>query len=176
MNSEVALVYVEALLSLAREEDKVLEFKNEIMAITPLFDSEMVRFLATYNIDKSSKKDVIKMAFKDLSVELLHFIYLLIDKNRARYIKEIFKSYLTKANEVLRIKVVEITSPRPLKEGDKQRLTEALKEKFKMDIELLEIIDTSLISGIRVKMGDQMIDASLSHKIEDLKKTLKESW
>ena len=176
MSSEVANVYAEALLSLAREEDKILAFKNEIKAIMPLFDSEVIAFLATYNIDKSLKKDVMKMAFKDLSVELLHFIYLLIDKNRIRYIKEIFKSYLLMANEALKIKVVEVVSARPLKEADKKRLLEALKMKFKMTIELEEVLDERLISGIRVKMDDQLVDVSMAHKIEDLKKTLKESW
>ena len=46
MSTEVANVYAEALLSLAREEDKILAFKNEIKAIMPLFDSEVIEFLA----------------------------------------------------------------------------------------------------------------------------------
>ena len=80
------------------------------------------------------------------------------------------------ANEALKIKVVEVVSARPLKEADKKRLLEALKMKFKMTIELEEVLDERLISGIRVKMDDQLVDVSMAHKIEDLKKTLKESW
>ena len=176
MSSELANVYADALLSVARDEGKVDSFKQEIVEITPLFSGDFIRFLATLNIEKKVKKDLVKMAFKDLNVYLLNFIYLLIDKNRIRYIKEIFKSYLNKANEFLKIKTVKVYSARPLGIEQKERLKKALKNKYQMEIELVELVDPSLIAGIKVVIDDKMLDASMANKISELKKTLKESW
>jgi F-type H+-transporting ATPase subunit delta len=62
--------------------------------------------------------------------------------------------------------VADITSARPLSKKDKDAVAELLGAK---ELHVREIIDPSVLGGLRVEITGKRLDATLKHKIELLK-------
>jgi len=67
-----------------------------------------------------------------------------------------------------------VYSIRPLPESDLTQLETELSLKHKVKVELVNKIDLSLISGLKIKFKESVIDASLSYQLESLRETLRE--
>ncbi|HEU4655659.1 MAG TPA: F0F1 ATP synthase subunit delta [Steroidobacteraceae bacterium] len=80
-------------------------------------------------------------------------------------IAEIFEKLRAEVENVLD---VELVSAVQLDEAQRQRMSDALKKRFKRDIRLHCSIDPSLIGGAIVRAGDFVIDGSVKARLERL--------
>lgn len=60
----------------------------------------------------------------------------------------------------------------PLSAAQQTRLTEALSRKYGTRISLNTVLDPSVLGGLRVKVADDLIDASVSTRLADLRHSL----
>ncbi|HEU5037136.1 MAG TPA: F0F1 ATP synthase subunit delta [Nocardioides sp.] len=60
----------------------------------------------------------------------------------------------------------------PLSDGDRDRLVKALSEQYGREIHVNEIVDPSVIGGIRVEIGDDVIDGTVSSRLDDARRKL----
>ncbi|MEX2052254.1 MAG: ATP synthase F1 subunit delta [Candidatus Paceibacterota bacterium] len=68
---------------------------------------------------------------------------------------------------------VNIKSTRTLREEDKKYLREILKKRYgDKKFIFLEVLDEKMIGGVRIKIGDELIDLSLKNKIQKLQEHL----
>jgi F-type H+-transporting ATPase subunit delta len=81
------------------------------------------------------------------------------------YIAEIFETLRAETENVMD---VQLTSAVQLDEAQRQRMSEALKKRFKREIRLHCAIDPSLIGGAIVRAGDFVIDGSIKARLERL--------
>lgn len=68
--------------------------------------------------------------------------------------------------------LVTITSVVPLTEAQTTRLSDALTKKYG-PVEITQKIDENLLGGVKVTVGSEQFDASLSTKISQLKQNVK---
>ncbi|MBI4430396.1 MAG: F0F1 ATP synthase subunit delta [Candidatus Omnitrophica bacterium] len=62
---------------------------------------------------------------------------------------------------------IEVVTAFPLKASEKQKLEERLKEKLKKAVKLTEKVDPSLILGVRLKIGQIVMDGSFKFTLEE---------
>ena len=60
----------------------------------------------------------------------------------------------------------------PLNEGDRNRLTTALSQQYGREIHVNEIVDPTVLGGIRVEIGDDVIDGTVSSRLDDARRKL----
>jgi F-type H+-transporting ATPase subunit delta len=60
----------------------------------------------------------------------------------------------------------------PLSDGERDRLTKALTQQYGREIHVNEIVDTSVLGGIRVEIGDDVIDGTVSSRLDDARRKL----
>ena len=77
------------------------------------------------------------------------------------------------ADEARNIKKAELISAMPVSDEDVKTLSDNLSRSTGKTIQLNLTIDPALIGGIKIRMGDKIIDASVTKKLEMLKKNLK---
>jgi F-type H+-transporting ATPase subunit b len=70
---------------------------------------------------------------------------------------------------------VELTAAYPLGDGAAERVRELLRAQGKGDVAVAVAVDPSLIAGVRMKAGDQVIDGSLAGQVLALRKRLEEA-
>jgi len=68
----------------------------------------------------------------------------------------------------------DVTSAAPLSADQVKALSETLKGKLGKSVTLNQFVDPSLIGGLQVKVGSQMIDSSLKTKLAAMKIAMKE--
>ncbi len=175
MKSEVADRYGEGLFLLALESNDLASKKAQAEKILKVYEEneDLSTFFRAVKITNEEKKDFICKVFgNQVDEDLVHFLELLVDKDRMDFVQDILKIYIKKINDELGIKKAIVYSARPLEESDLKRIQAALEKKNDCTVELQNKIDTGLIAGIKVVMENQITDVSMKKKIDSLKESL----
>ena len=170
--SIVASRYSEALLSLAKEKDRVNRYRQDMILVKDsLEDSGFRSFFASYRITKAQKKELITKAFSSLEKDCLNFLYLLCDHDRFIYIDEIAEEYIHLSNQELGYKEGILEVAHPLEKEVISQLEDSLSSDRK--VILTQHVKHDLIRGFRIVFEDEVIDYSMKDKIRKLKESLK---
>lgn len=175
MRSEVAERYSEALYMLARENGSLHEKKAQAISLIKIFTEtkELSAFFRAVKITKQEKKEMIIRIFSSqYDIDMIHFMELLVDKDRIDDIVDILKAFEERANEALGIQKAIVYSARELDENDTERIRNSIAKKTGYTIEIQNKVDPSLIAGIKVVTDNRVIDITMKNKIDSLKESL----
>lgn len=167
--------YAEALYEVALELDKLEEFKTEIKIVVDIFKAEpkLKTIFEHPKLSKNEKKDIIDSIFKDrVSQEILNLCYIVIDKGRERYLADICREYTKLSNEKQGIVEAKAVTAVPMKDKEMKKLEEQLSKKLGKKVLLSNVVDTTIIGGVLVKIGDKIIDSSIKGRFQELYKDL----
>jgi F-type H+-transporting ATPase subunit delta len=76
------------------------------------------------------------------------------------------------ASEVRGQRVATVRVARPLADADRQRLADALARTYGRQIHLNVVVDPEVIGGVRVEIGDDVIDGTVSSRLDDARRRL----
>lgn len=171
----IASRYAKALFELAKENDKVEIYQKQIKYVHSVIkeNKELLEFLKSYKIKSSNKKDLLNKIFKDdIDLEVIYFLFLIIDKKRINYLERIFLEFNSVCNEYRDILEGVIYSYEELDRRQINKIEESVALKLKKKVELSNVIDTSLLGGIKVVVNDTVFDNSIANKMQSLKQEL----
>lgn len=167
--------YALAFLDLAKEEKKVSEFREEVASLRTVFKEnvELITFLSSYNFKENEKFDFIdKNLSKYYSDETINYVKIIIHHRRSNLLYKIFNETLMRFDDYLNIERGTVYSTMPLSPNEIKRLTEVIEKNSGKKIELHNVIDASLIGGIKVVLKNDIYDASIKSKIISLRQSL----
>lgn len=172
----ISKTYGDALLELAVEEQKADDFSNQIEQLLMVLD-ENPEFLTLLNhprISVEDKVEVVKQVFDGrISEELVGFLITIVTKGRFANIKEILQYFLDQVKELKGIGVVYVTTPLPLEEIQKKAIEDKLLQTTEYkEMEMHYLLEPKLIGGIQIRIGDRVVDSSVSTKILKLQQEL----
>jgi F-type H+-transporting ATPase subunit delta len=171
--------YAEALIGLAVQNRSVDEYQQELLTIVDLYrnQQDFSLFLLNPEINNEIKKTVIVNAFGGkVKKELVNFLSLLLDKGRIVYLPGIFIEFTKAADRIKNILNITIISAVPLEDKQISSIVEKYKRIYHTTNAKLNLeIDVSLIGGVKVKIGDKVVDGSINGRLQDLKQVLFES-
>lgn len=81
-------------------------------------------------------------------------------------------SYQQVAAEVHGERVATVRVAHPLSAADRQRLTDALSRQYDRPIHLNVVVDPTVLGGIRVELGDDVIDGTVANRLDDARRKL----
>ncbi|WIV12180.1 F0F1 ATP synthase subunit delta [Proteiniborus sp. MB09-C3] len=167
--------YAEALYEVALELDKLEEFKEEIKAISQILKSEpkLKTIFEHPKLSKDEKKDIINSIFKErVSQEILNLCYIVIDKGRETHLTGISEEYTRLSNEKQGIVEARAITAVPMEDEEMKKLEKQLSKKLDKKVLLSNEIDSTVMGGVLVKIGDKIIDSSIKGRFEELYKDL----
>ena len=176
MAERIARTYGEALYSLAVEKNKTDEFFSEVSVILTAFDAspDLFKLLAHPQITKEEKVKVIENVLKGrVSDEITGFLTIIVTKERNKEIPEILEYFIDRVIEDKGIGKAYVTTAIPLDEIRKAQIKEKLiaTTSYK-EMEMEFDVDESLIAGMTIRIGDRVVDSSVSSKLSDLTRQL----
>ena len=68
--------------------------------------------------------------------------------------------------------LAEVRSAYELSDAELNRLADALSARYGHDVHLNVIIDPTIVGGLRVSIGDDVIDGTVSGRLEDARRQL----
>ncbi len=68
--------------------------------------------------------------------------------------------------------VATVTVARPLSDADRDRLADALARQYGRAVHLNVVVEPDIVGGIRVEIGDDVIDGTISSRLDDARRRL----
>jgi len=162
--------YAQALMELS--ENNVGSTRQELEDFVSIYnsDKEFSDFLLDPRIKADNKQTAIRNIFTDkLSKNMLNFVLLLITKQRIKNIPEIYEQLVQLINEKSNILDMKIITAEPLEEQQLYKIKEKFRNKYSASgVKTTEVVDPSIIGGIKVIIGDKVYDGSIKGRIESL--------
>jgi len=165
MSAEIVDPYAEALMSLADSNNLIERFRDDAKSLLSVFQQsqQLQEFLANPVIQIDDKKAVLRrIAGEDIHKYMVNFLQLVIDKKRTAVLTGILEQFLALVRERTSTVLAQVTSVTELNQSQRDRVCEKVKAMtHASNVELETSIDPDLIGGVVIKVGSQVMDASL---------------
>lgn len=170
--------YALALYEIAQEQDKVIEFIDDLREANRVIKSneEFKEILENPNISKRRKKEIIKEIFGGKTFEaIVSLLCVLVDKGRILYLEEKIRQMEIIYLERHDILEATVTSVIPLTDQEFSKLHEKLEKKYGKKVILSKKIDESILGGLFVRVGNEVIDGTVAGKYKEIKNIMMSS-
>lgn len=165
VTAEIAKPYAQALMNLALETNLTDQIGVEVSELleTLANSEDLTQFLANPLMQPEAKKTVLRqIAENRVNPFMLSFMLLLVDRGRVGFLAGILKQYQVLLRELNQTVLADVTSAVELSEEQKATIRErVIGFTGARNVELSTQVDASLLGGLVVKVGSQIIDASL---------------
>lgn len=174
LSGALAQRYAQALFEIANETS-LDSFDTELRELTQIIEEheEITQVLYHPHIPLSEKKSLINKLFEgQVSETLRNFLFLLIDRRRQNFLKPIQQEFARMSDEARQIVEAKVVSATPLSDGQVERLKNGLARLTGKNIRLVSELRPELIGGALVQVGDRVIDGSVAHALNRMRKKL----
>lgn len=169
IDRSVARRYGKALFDIAAEKGKSAAFKEDLALVAnTIQENDAFRILLTGRvITTSEKKELVQQVFGNhVSIEILNFLCVALDKGREAYIADILDAYVELLDEAAGIVPVDVCAAISLDEKQQKGLSDAFTKKLGRPVRLEVSVDKALIGGLKVQIGDTVYDGSIANQLE----------
>ena len=167
--------YAQAILTIAEAEGRLDQVSDELFHFAKAVERshELRSTLTDIAIPEERKKAVLEELLGDRATDLSrHIIEFVIAQGRARELDAIVEELAGLASERRARVLGEVRSAVPLDEDQRKRLNDALSRATGKTVDVKVIVDPSVVGGIYAKVGDQVIDATVRRRLQDLRETI----
>ncbi len=171
----IARPYATAVFRLAKEKKALAKWSDELALIAAVSDNAQVRALIDDPKLPSSELERALLAIFDgkLSDAAVNLVKLLVENDRLVIIADIVAAFEElKALDEGTLEA-ELTAASKPTDAQVSALVKQLEAKFGKKIEAQVKLDPELIGGIKIVVGDTVIDASVRGQLQSLAYTLK---
>jgi len=173
-NVTVARPYAEAAFALAKSGGALAAWQSALarMAVAAA-DPQMIACIADPRVSSATLADLLLGVAGDLSVEQRNFANVLVDNRRVDVLPEISALFAELKNGEEGTREAVVSSAFPLNDAQLATLVADLERKFGGKVKATVQVEPALIGGVRIALGDQVIDASVRGKLNAMAISLK---
>ena len=170
----IASRYAKSLIDLAGERgelDAVVEDVKHFLEVCNIRDFKLL--LKSPIVHTSTKQGVFKRLFEgSYNPTTYAFLDIILRKNREAYLQEIAKEFVAQYREIRKISSVALTTATELGEEQLEGIKRKIAESGVTyeNVELTTKVDPSIIGGLIIEFDDKLYDASVAHKIDEVRK------
>ncbi|CAM4166307.1 F0F1 ATP synthase subunit delta [Lederbergia lenta] len=171
----VAERYALALFTLAKEQNLVQDLLAEMQTVKKVIteNPSFITLLASPKLTLHEKKNVLKDVFSKVSPVVANTLMLLLDSHRQEEMANVAEAYIDLANEENGIEDAIVYSARPLTSDESQAISASFAAKVgKRSLNIENIVDSNLLGGLKIRIGNRIFDGSLRGKLDRLERTL----
>lgn len=174
MQETAALRYSRALFESGKDLNKIDLFLTQMKDVSKVFTdhNELFEFFNHPNVKNEEKLNVLKEIFKDLDKEVMNLIVLLIGHGRIQEIGIVFEDLRNTVYEHKGIKIANAITAVPMESEEIDMLREKLSQKYESKFEVENLVDSEVLGGVYLKIGDEVIDGSVRGQLERMRKEL----
>lgn len=166
--------YAKALMDLALEKDQVGGMEKDMrLILDTIQENESLRdVLRRPTLTGAAKKDALTALFKGAQPLTKELFNLLATNKRIGILKGIAEQFIALFEQMQGQEVATVITAVPLNKALETKLLKKLQEISGKEVTLENEIDSDLIGGFILRVGDLEYNASLSGKLEKLERKL----
>jgi len=169
---EIAAVYARALLEVAREHGRLDVVHEQLDELADAIDAnrDLQVFLFSPYFSSQEKREGLERALTDADPLLTNFLGVLIEKHRMPVIFRIRRELDTLWEAENRMLAVAVTSAIELDGTTVEEIGARIGERTGRRVTVTSNVDPNILGGIVVRVGNSILDASIRHRFEQLRK------
>jgi F-type H+-transporting ATPase subunit delta len=169
---EIAAVYGRSLFEAAQDADKLDEVREQIGQFADALadDHDLQIFFFSPYLSSDEKKEGLRKAVTDADPLVQNFLELLIENHRMPALMRIRREYDRLWDEENKLLPVQITSAVELDEQTVKQIGDRIGEQTGRKVELSSNVDPDVLGGLVVRVGNTVLDASIRHRLDQLRK------
>lgn len=167
--------YATALFEIAFDKGAMIQFEEEAKMILDLLgaEPEYIELLSHPGILEQQKIELIEKAFSgQVSDEFIGLMALVIKKARTEYLIPVLEKFIQMAKEAAGLLKATVTSAAPLTNQQLAQIKSNIENSTGKTIEMETTIDSSIIGGLIIRVGDKVVDGSIKGQMDALKSEL----
>jgi F-type H+-transporting ATPase subunit delta len=168
----VASRYAQALVTASKTEGVMADVADSYAAVVQVMtrNPDLPSFLEGPQVAEDEKKELLSSLFSSrIEPILLRFFNLLIDKNRIEYLSEIGETYAALVEREQGFARAVVTTAIPLPDDLEQVLSDKLAALTGAKIVLEKKVNPTVLGGVSVTVGDQVIDGTVRTQLDQLR-------
>jgi F-type H+-transporting ATPase subunit delta len=174
-SSSVAKRYALALFQLAKENQLLDQIEEELRVVKKVMNEnvQLTAVLKSPKLTKEKKKEILKDSFGTVHTLVLNTLMLLVDRHRQDTIADVADQFIQLANDEKGIADATVYSVRSLTGAEQEALSSAFAARVeKKSLRIQNIVDSNLLGGVKLRIGNRIFDGSLRGKLDRLERQL----
>ncbi|MGH2978962.1 MAG: ATP synthase F1 subunit delta [Solirubrobacterales bacterium] len=169
---EIAQVYSRSLFEVAKDHDNLDRIRDELGAFADALAQhrELSVFFFSPYFSTQEKEDGLRRTVLDADPTLVNFLQLLIENHRLPVIHRVRRQFDVLWDRENRRLPVELTSAVELEPAVVQELELRIREQTGQNLQLASKVNPDILGGIVLRVGNSILDASIRHRLEQLRK------
>jgi F-type H+-transporting ATPase subunit delta len=171
---EIAQVYARSLFEVAQEAGLIDVIREQLSQFADALSEH--RVLATFffspYFSTEEKKRALGHLIEGGEPIFMNFLESLIERHRMPAIFRIAARYEALWEDANKLLPVEITSAVELGDETVQAIADRVREQTGRKVELSSSVDSGILGGIVLRVGDFILDASIRNRLNQLRKEL----
>ena len=165
--------YAQALFDLARESGVVDEWDAQLTTLTAAARTpEFVSLMEAPEIRDDERTRALEHVLPDLSDGARNLLQLLARARAVGALPLVHERYRELVDASQGVVRVEVTSAVELTEDDTKRIAEQLSSALGGDVRVTATVDSQLLGGLVIRVGDRVIDGSARQRLNSLRGAL----
>ncbi len=171
-DSKIAVRYAKALFELGIENKNLDQLRKDMDLVAHTCSLPDVSLMLESPVVEKSKKKKLLTAILENSVQplTLKFILLVAEQRREMHIQAISRNFIQRYRDYKGIKAAKITTAIKIDDEIQNQIKKVISEVFKSEVELATAENSELMGGFILRVGDEQIDASVTNKLNKLKR------
>ncbi|MBA2348209.1 MAG: ATP synthase F1 subunit delta [Solirubrobacterales bacterium] len=168
----IARVYARSLFEVAQEADKLDTVREQLGEFTDALDGnqELSVFFFSPYFSTEEKKTSLGGALEGADPITENFLELLIEKHRMPAVFRVRRELDALWEEENKLLPVQITSAVELESSTVERIGREIGEQTGRKVNLTASVDPDVLGGIVLRVGNQILDATIRTRLESLRK------
>lgn len=172
----VARIYAQALYDIGAEKGSLAQLDEELGAVRDVIaelEPDLRTFIEMPQFPRGEKWQVLQAAFEGrVSRDVLGLLRVLVDRRREKLIADVAFEFSALVNEGLGRVHADVVTAKALDAELLDALRRVLEETTRREVVLEQRVDPSLIGGVRVSLGDLVVDGTTRRALHDLRRSL----
>lgn len=165
--------YAQALFELARESDAVGEWDEQLAMLAAAADTpEFVSLMEAPEISGDERTRALEHVLPDLRDGARNLLQLLARARATQALPQIHEQYRELVDASQGVVRVEVTSAVELTDDDTKRIAGQLSTALGGDVRITSVVDSELLGGLVIRVGDRVLDGSARQRLNSLRGTL----
>jgi F-type H+-transporting ATPase subunit delta len=169
---EIAEVYARALFDAAQENGVLDRVHDELGEFADALDEDrnLQIFLFSPYFSSEEKKDGVGRIVSDADERLTNFLELLAERHRMPALFRIRRQFDALWAEENKLLAVTVTSATELDSSVVEDIGHQIEEQTGRKVELSSKVDPDVLGGLRLQVGNMVLDATIRQRLEQLRK------
>jgi ATP synthase F1 delta subunit len=169
---EIAEVYARALFEVASDQDKLDDIHEQLGDFADAIgeNRDMARFFFSPYFSTEEKKEALHKTVSGADDAFMNFLEALLERHRMPVIFRIRQRFDQLWEEERKLLPVEVTSAVELDKKTVNDIGKSIGEQVGRKVELSSKVDPEILGGVVLRVGNFVLDASIRHRLEQLRK------